>query len=149
MKVLVLHGPNLNRLGVRDPATYGHATLDELNATLRAEARALGIDLEIVQSNHEGVLVDRIQSTDADGIVINPGGYTHSSVALRDAIEAAEAPAIEVHLSNLHAREPFRQRSVIAGACRGQISGLGEDSYLAALAVFARAGSRREPGGEA
>lgn len=142
MKVLVLNGPNLNLLGTRDPAQYGSATLAELEASLVELGGELGVEVECAQSNHEGDLVDRIQGGHGlRGIVLNPGGYTHSSVAIRDAVEACPVPVIEVHLSNLHAREPFRQRSVIAGAARGQITGLGVDGYRAALWVLCRSGS--------
>jgi len=140
MKILVLHGPNLNLLGERAPEHYGRQSLAELNRSLSEEATALGLEVEFHQSNHEGELVDRIQSAGGlvDGIVFNPGAYSHTSVALRDAIEAIETPVIEVHLSNVHARESFRRRSVTAGAARGQISGLGSAGYAAALFVFAR-----------
>jgi 3-dehydroquinate dehydratase-2 len=140
MKILVLHGPNLNLLGERAPEHYGRQSLAELNRSLAEEAAALGLEVEFHQSNHEGELVDRIHSAGGlvDGIVFNPGAYSHTSVALRDAIEAVETPVIEVHLSNIHARESFRRRCVTAGAARGQISGLGSAGYAAALFVFAR-----------
>jgi len=140
-RVLVIHGPNLNLLGTRDPAVYGTTTLAEIDAELKSRARARGADVETVQSNLEGELVDLIQSARGrfDAIVINPGGYTHTSVAIRDAIEAVALPTIEVHLSNLHAREPFRHTSITAARCVGQISGFGAQSYYlgldAALAV--------------
>ena len=138
MKILVLHGPNLDRLGRRDPEHYGSQTLDELNRRIEAEGNRLGLEVECVQSNHEGAIIDRIHAArEYDGIIINPGGFTHSSVAIRDALEGSEVPAIEVHLSNIHAREPFRRHSVTVGACLGQISGLGGEGYLAALYVFA------------
>ena len=135
MRFLVLHGPNLNLLGAREPSLYGALTLDEINARLQEWAGAQQMELQIVQSNHEGVLVDAIQSAAAwaDGIVLNAGAYTHTSVALRDAIAAVKLPAIEVHLSNIHAREAFRRRSLIAPVCRGQISGLGWLGYRLAL----------------
>lgn len=139
MKVLVLHGPNLDRLGHRAPEHYGSETLDELNRRIVAEGTGLGLEVQCVQSNHEGEIVDRIHAArEWDGIIINPGGFTHSSVAIRDALEASELPAIEVHLSNIHAREPFRRHSVTVGACLGQISGLGGEGYLAALYVLAK-----------
>jgi 3-dehydroquinate dehydratase-2 len=130
-RVLVVHGPNLNLLGTRDPAIYGTTTLAEIDAMLVARAAARGADVECVQSNLEGALVDAIQGARGRcaAIVINPGGYTHTSVAIRDAIEAVGLPTIEVHLSNLHAREEFRQRSVTAARCVGQICGFGARSY--------------------
>lgn len=137
--ILVLHGPNLGALGSREPLVYGDGTLAELNAALAAAARDLGAELETLQSDHEGELVARILGAgDSDGIILNPAGFTHSSVAIRDAVLTAGLPVIEVHLSNLHAREPFRRRSVIAGACLGQITGLGVEGYIAALAVLVR-----------
>jgi 3-dehydroquinate dehydratase-2 len=147
IRVLVIHGPNLNLLGTRDPAIYGTTTLAEIDAALKARAAALGAQAECVQSNLEGELVDLIQSARGrfDAIVINPGGYTHTSVAIRDAIEAVAVPTIEVHLSNLHAREEFRHTSITAARCVGQISGFGSQSYYlgldAALALVE--GSRR------
>ncbi|HTJ43872.1 MAG TPA: type II 3-dehydroquinate dehydratase [Kofleriaceae bacterium] len=140
-RVLVIHGPNLNLLGTRDPAIYGTTTLDEINAELKSRAIARGAIAETVQSNLEGEIVDLIQSARGrfDAIVINPGGYTHTSVAIRDAIEAIALPTIEVHLSNLHAREEFRQTSITAARCVGQICGFGAQSYYlgldAALAI--------------
>ena len=136
--ILVIHGPNLNLLGWRKPDIYGHLTLDEINDKIRQYASQHLLTVDIFQSNHEGELIDRIQQArgHTDGIVINPGGYTHTSVAIRDAIEAVEIPTIEVHLSNIQQREPFRRESMIAPACVGQISGLGWKSYLLALAYF-------------
>ena len=141
IRVLVIHGPNLNLLGTRDPAVYGTTTLAEIDAELKARAHAKHAQVEAVQSNLEGEIVDLIQSARGrfDAIVINPGGYTHTSVAIRDAIEAVALPTIEVHLSNLHAREPFRHTSITAARCVGQISGFGAQSYYlgldAALAI--------------
>lgn len=136
-KLLVLHGPNLNLLGSREPDLYGAATLANVNARLEAQARAAGHDLAIVQSNAEHELVDAIQGSGAAGvdfIVINPAAFTHTSVALRDALLAVRVPFIEVHLSNVHAREPFRHHSYLSDIAEGIIAGLGADGYGYALA---------------
>ena len=133
MRILVLHGPNLNLLGGREPAVYGTTTLAEIDAALASLAAELGVAIESEQSNHEGVLVDRIQAARADGILINPGGYTHTSVAIRDALTAVGIPFVEVHLSNIHAREPFRRQSLFSDVALGQVAGFGAQSYTVAL----------------
>lgn len=138
-RVLVIHGPNLNLLGEREPGVYGSGTLTELDALLQALADELGVDLTIRQSNHEGSIIDWIHGARAgqmsaqDGLVINPGGFTHTSVAIHDALRAVSIPVVEVHLSNLYRRESFRHESVTGVACAGIIMGLGHASYLLAL----------------
>ena len=138
MHIEVLHGPNLNLLGTREPEVYGSATLAEIDAAVAAEAARRGLTVRCRQSNHEGELVTWIQEARgrADGIIVNPGGYTHTSVAIRDALLACGVPAIEVHLSNPDAREAFRRRSLVAGVVRGRISGLGPQGYVLALIAF-------------
>jgi 3-dehydroquinate dehydratase-2 len=134
MKILVIHGPNLNLLGKRETAIYGNQSLDDINSSLERLAQDLGVDITIKQSNHEGDIVDLVQnSNDFSAIVINPAAYTHTSIAIRDAIAAVKIPAVEVHLSNIHKREEFRQRSLIASEARGQVAGFGPESYLLGL----------------
>ena len=137
-KVLVLHGPNINLTWIREPDTYGRVTFEDINREIMQYAQELGLACEIFQSNHEGALIDKIhEALDRfDGIVINAGAYTHYSYAIRDAIAAIRLPVIEVHLSNIHAREEFRHTSVIAPVCRGQIAGFGPMSYLLALTAM-------------
>jgi len=133
--VLVIHGPNLNLLGTREPEIYGYVTLEEINRQLKGLAGELGLELRVVQHNGEGEIISAIHEAAgwADAIIINPAGYTHYSVAIRDALGAVNIPAVEVHLSNIGAREEFRQHSVTGAAAKGQISGFGADSYLLAL----------------
>jgi 3-dehydroquinate dehydratase-2 len=137
--VLVIHGPNLNLLGEREPDVYGNITLSEINQRLVQAGDELGLDVKTFQSNHEGALIDALQEARqwAQGIVFNPGGYTHTSVALRDAIVAIRLPVVEVHLSNIFAREEFRRQSLISPVCAGVISGFGWRSYLLALRAIA------------
>ena len=135
-RILVLHGPNLNLLGTREPEVYGRTTLADIHDMLTARSRADGVLLESFQSNHEGELIDRVQAARSEGvdfILINPGGYTHTSVALRDAFSAVQIPFIEVHLSNIHAREPFRHHSYFSEIAVGVICGLGAQGYALAL----------------
>lgn len=137
-RILVINGPNLNMLGIREPGIYGHDTLEDIVERLQLIAAEKGVDLEAVQSNSEGDIVDAIHAAygRCDGIIINPGAYAHYSYAIRDAIEAVHIPAVEVHISNVYSREEFRSHSVIAPVCRGQISGLGWAVYKLALYYF-------------
>jgi 3-dehydroquinate dehydratase-2 len=140
-KVLVLNGPSLNLLGTREPEVYGTQTLDDIAADLHEQAGALGLQVDIRQSNHEGHLIDWLHeaaATGAQAVVLNAGGFTHTSVALRDAIASVSTPVIEVHLSNPQARESFRRQSLISGVCVGTISGFGSGSYRLALDAAAR-----------
>jgi 3-dehydroquinate dehydratase II len=145
MKILVLNGPNLNLLGNREPDVYGKESLEDIMARVASRGKELGVEVEVFQSNDEGTLITRIGESAGkyDGIIINPAGYTHTSVALRDAISACKLPCVEVHLSNIHAREEFRHSSMIAGACVGQISGFGGMSYVIALEALAERLRRR------
>lgn len=139
--ILILNGPNINMTGLRERSVYGTQTFDDLTAMIQQEADRLGVQVRFVQSNHEGALIDALQQAYFDGLdgaVFNPGGYTHTSVALHDAIASVPLPVIEVHMSNIHAREEFRHKSVTASACRGQIVGFGFDGYLMALQALAR-----------
>ena len=135
MKILVLNGPNLNMLGIREPGIYGSETYRDLLEKIAAHAQIRGVSVEFFQSNHEGALVDRIQEAygNTDGIVINPGAYTHTSIALLDAVKAVGIPTVEVHISNVARREPFRSVSYIRAACVGSIIGHGTDGYLEAM----------------
>jgi 3-dehydroquinate dehydratase-2 len=139
--IFVLNGPNLNLLGLREPEVYGTDTLDDIAGACEDRARELGFDVEFRQSNHEGHLIDWLHEANADGakgVILNPGGYTHTSVALHDAVKAITVPVIEVHLSNPHAREPFRHRSYVGRAARGTIAGFGALGYLLALDAIAK-----------
>ncbi|MBE7534131.1 MAG: type II 3-dehydroquinate dehydratase [Anaerolineales bacterium] len=135
MKILILHGPNLNLLGAREPDVYGSMTLDDINARLVELGKELGAEVRCLQSNREGVLIDALHDARiwASGIVFNPGGFTHTSVALRDAISAIQIPVIEAHISNVYAREEFRHTSLISAVCKGKIAGFGWKSYALAL----------------
>ncbi|HSO19480.1 MAG TPA: type II 3-dehydroquinate dehydratase [Desulfosarcina sp.] len=139
-RILVIHGPNLNMLGRRETEHYGNRTLEEINRSLSDKAEALGIETTVFQSNHEGEIVETIQQAVGRiaGLIINPAAYTHTSVAIRDAVLMLDVPTIEVHLSNIHKREPFRRHSYIADIAAAQISGLGPSGYLFALEALAR-----------
>jgi len=131
MKILILHGPNLNLLGIREPEVYGSLTLDDIDNKMIELGKELGAEIKCLQSNHEGALIDALHDarTWASGVVFNPGGYTHTSVALRDAISAIVIPIVEVHLSNVYAREDFRHKSLLSAVCKGKVSGFGWRSY--------------------
>jgi len=135
MKILILHGPNLNLLGTREPEVYGRMTLEEIDAQLSELGQSLGVEVRCLQSNHEGALIDALQEarTWAQGVVFNPGGYTHTSVALRDTIAAIGIPVVEVHLTNIYAREEFRRHSLLSAVCKGQVAGFGCQSYALGL----------------
>lgn len=135
MKILIIHGPNLNMLGKREPDIYGATTLEEINAALTNKAKGLGAEVTFFQSNSEGEIVSNIQDAMSkfDGVVINPGAYTHTSVAIRDAILSSGLPVVEVHISNVHKREDFRQKSFVSGVALGVISGFGVNSYMLGL----------------
>jgi 3-dehydroquinate dehydratase-2 len=139
MRLLILHGPNLNFLGRREPSVYGTTTLAELDAAVRAEATRLGLETRHLQTNHEGGLIDALQAADddCDGVVFNPGAYTHTSYALRDAVASLRIPVVEVHLSDIHAREPWRRVSLLAEVCLAQVAGRGVGSYLAGVRLLA------------
>ena len=138
-RILVLHGPNLNALGTREPEVYGRATLEDIHRLLGGLAAELGCEVESLQSNHEGVLIDALHGARGrvHGVLLNPGGLTHTSVALRDAVAATGLPVVEVHVSNPHARESFRRQSLISGAALGVVQGFGPDSYLLGLRALA------------
>lgn len=146
MRILFLNGPNLNLVGTREPDVYGRVTLAEIEARVRHRAKELGVEIDFRQSNTEGELVNWIQEAKGkfDALVINPAAYTHTSVALRDAIVAVGVPAVEIHLSNIHSREEFRQKSLLAGICKGQISGFGAFSYILGLEAAVNVNVNRE-----
>ena len=141
MNIAVINGPNINFLGIREPGVYGSTILEEINSVIEQEAKKIGVNVNFFQSNHEGALIDYIQQcyyNKVNGIVINPGALTHYSYALRDAVAGSGIPCVEVHLSNIHSREEFRHRSVVAAVCRGQICGLGGMGYVLAVEALVR-----------
>jgi len=146
-RIVVIHGPNLNLLGTREPEIYGRTSLQKIDEDLRARGTELGLTVETFQSNHEGAIVDKVQQLRgvASGLIVNAGGLTHTSVSLRDAIAAVQMPVVEVHLSNLYKREAFRHHSFLAPVCTGQIAGLGAIGYLLALEALAEILSQRQP----
>ena len=139
-KILVIHGPNLNMLGKREPEIYGHKSLEEINAKLKALGEDLGLEVETFQSNHEGAIVDEIQQAmgSCHGIIINPAAFTHTSIAIRDALAMMDVPVIEIHLSNINKREPFRHKSLIADIVAARIAGFGSHGYMLALEGLAK-----------
>ncbi|MFP4069432.1 MAG: type II 3-dehydroquinate dehydratase [Verrucomicrobiota bacterium] len=141
-RIVIINGPNLDRLGLREPEIYGDQTLTDLENLLTEEAEVLGVEVQFYQSNHEGFIIDEINNVYADGevfaMIVNPGALTHSSLALRDCIAGSDLPVIEVHISNIYQREPIRRHSITAEVCRGVISGLGFEGYVAALRHLAR-----------
>ena len=147
MRLLVIHGPNLNLLGTREPEIYGTQTLEDIDRAIEADAGSLGVSVRIVQSNHEGAIIDALHEarTQADAVIINPGAYTHYSYAIADAIAAIGIPVIEVHLTNIFAREAFRRTSVVAPVCVGSIAGFGADSYRLAMRAALAVNSSKTP----
>ena len=139
-KVLIIHGPNLNLLGVREPEIYGQTTLSDINSSLEELGNRLGLAVETFQSNHEGAIVDKIQQavSEKNGLIINPAAYTHTSIAIRDALAVLDIPIIEIHISNIYKREPFRHQSLISGVVTAQIKGFGARGYLMALEALAK-----------
>jgi 3-dehydroquinate dehydratase II len=146
MRYLLVNGPNLNTLGSREPHIYGHDTLDDVVLRVTQRAGELGVEVEAFQSNHEGAIIDYLQANTgkADGLIINPGGLAHTSIVLRDAITACQIPAVEVHISNVHSREPFRHESILTAVCRGMITGLGWRGYVYALEYLVAEGASKK-----
>ena len=146
MRYLLVNGPNLNTLGTREPQIYGHDTLAEVVSRVTQRAAELGVEIDAFQSNHEGAIIDYLQANTgkADGMVINPGGMAHTSLVLRDAITACQIPTVEVHISNIHAREPFRHESLLTAVCRGMVTGLGWRGYVYALEYLVAEGASKK-----